>query len=477
MKQDNASILVVDDDSALRQSLTEVLEAAGYEVTAAADGESGLSLLKEQAFDLVLSDLALPGLDGMGLLNYLVGEQPGVPCIIITGYGTIANAVAAIRQGAYDYFTKPVDPTELRLVVARALEHRRLKWENLHLKKQLHRRYGFANMVGNSEAILRVFDLIRKVADTDSSVLILGESGTGKELIAHAIHYNSFRRDGPLIPVNCAAIPEELLESELFGHERGAFTHAVRTRIGRFEQANGGTIFLDEISEMSPGLQVKILRVLQNHSFERIGGIKTIRVDIRVIAATNRNLEDMVRQNKFREDLFYRLNVIPIQVPPLRDRVTDIPLLLHHFLQLFSRTKKKPLKRFSPAAQELLLKYPWPGNVRELENLVERLVILTEGEIIELADLPERFQSLILPLKDEAGSFPDQGIHFTDAVQAFERNLILKALRQSNWVKSQAAQLLHLNRTTLLEKMKKQNIPARPDFTPRPDRFSKNSTV
>jgi DNA-binding NtrC family response regulator len=477
MKQDNAAILVVDDDAALRQSLKEVLEAAGYEVTAAADGESGLHLLKEQAFDLVLTDLALPGLDGMGLLNYLVSEQPGVPCIIITGYGTIANAVAAIRQGAYDYFTKPVDPTELRLVVARALEHRRLKWENLHLKKQLRRRYGFANMVGNSDAILRVFDLIRKVADTDSSVLILGESGTGKELIAHAIHYNSCRRDGPLIPVNCAAIPEELLESELFGHERGAFTHAVRTRIGRFEQANGGTIFLDEISEMSPGLQVKILRVLQDHSFERIGGIKTLRVDIRVIAATNRDLEELVRQNKFREDLFYRLNVIPIQVPPLRDRVSDIPLLLHHFLQLFSRTKKKPLKRFSPAAQELLLKYPWPGNVRELENLVERLVILTEGETIEIADLPERLQSLFLPLKEESGSFPDQGIHFTDAVQAFERNLILKALRQSNWVKSQAAQLLHLNRTTLLEKMKKQNIPARPDFTPRPGRFSTNSTV
>jgi DNA-binding NtrC family response regulator len=466
MKQDNAAILVVDDDPAICQSLKEVLEAAGYEVTVAADGESGLHLLKEEAFDLVLSDLALPGLDGMGLLNYLVREQPEVPCIIITGYGTIANAVAAIRQGAYDYFTKPVDPTELRLVVARALEHRRLKWENLHLKKQLRRRYGFANMVGNSDAILQVFDLIRKVADTDSSVLILGESGTGKELIAHAIHYNSVRRDGPLIPVNCAAIPEELLESELFGHERGAFTHAVRTRIGRFEQANGGTIFLDEISEMSPALQVKILRVLQDHSFERIGGIKTIRVNIRVIAATNRNLEEMVRQNKFREDLFYRLNVIPIQVPPLRGRVSDIPLLLRHFLQLFSRTKKKPLKRFNPTAEELLLQYPWPGNVRELENLVERLVILTEGETIEIADLPDRFQSHILPLKEEAGSFPAHGIHFTDAVQAFERNLILKALRQSNWVKSQAAQLLHLNRTTLLEKMKKQNIPARPDFAP-----------
>jgi DNA-binding NtrC family response regulator len=468
MKRDNASILVVDDDLALLQSLKEILEAEGYGVTTAADGEQGLLLLKEQAFDLVLSDLALPGLGGMELLKYLRREQPGCPCIIITGYGTITNAVSAMRQGAYDYFTKPVDPTELRLVVGRALEHRRLKWENLHLKKQLHRRFGFANMVGNSDPMTRVFDLIRKVADSDSNVLILGESGTGKELIAHAIHYNSPRREGPLIPVNCAAIPEELLESELFGHERGAFTHAVRTRIGRFEQANGGTIFLDEISEMSPGLQVKILRVLQDHSFERIGGVKTIRVDIRVTAATNRNLEELVSQNKFREDLFYRLNVIPIRIPPLRERGADIPLLLQHFLQLFSRTKKKPLKRLSPAVQGLLQHYSWPGNVRELENLVERLVILVEGEVIEVSDLPEKLQRLIPAPQEKSEDFPERGIHFNDAVQSFERNLILQALRQSNWVKSQAAQLLHLNRTTLLEKMKKQNISSSPESPPCP---------
>ncbi|MFZ5447509.1 MAG: sigma-54-dependent transcriptional regulator [Thermodesulfobacteriota bacterium] len=475
MKQENASILVVDDDPALLQSLKEILEAEGYEVTTAIDGEQGLLRLREQAFDLVLSDLAMPGLDGMELLKHVKRELPECPCIIITGYGSIENAVAAIRQGAYDYFTKPVDATELRLVVGRALEHRRLKWENLHLKKQLHRRFGFGNMVGNSEPMIRVFDLIRKVADSDSNVLILGESGTGKELIAHAIHYNSPRREGPLIPVNCAAIPEDLLESELFGHERGAFTHAVRTRIGRFEQANGGTIFLDEISEMSPGLQVKILRVLQDHSFERIGGIKTIRVDIRVIAATNRNLEELVSQNKFREDLFYRLNVIPIAVPPLRERTSDIPLLVQHFLHIFSRTKKKPLKRLSPAVSDLLCQYPWPGNVRELENLMERLVILTEGEIIEIPDLPEKFQRLVLPPPEKPTDFPERGIHFTDAVASFERNLILKALRQTNWVKSQAAQLLHLNRTTLLEKMKKQNIPSSPESTPRPEKFFKDS--
>jgi DNA-binding NtrC family response regulator len=477
MKRDSASILVVDDDLALLQSLQEILEAEGYEVITAADGEQGLLLIKEQAFDLVLSDLAMPGLDGLQLLKYLRREQSECPCIIITGYGTISNAVAAMRQGAYDYFTKPVDATELRVVVARALEHRRLKWENFHLKKQLHRRFGFANMVGSSDPMTRVFDLIRKVADSDSNVLILGESGTGKELIAHAIHYNSPRAEGPLIPVNCAAIPEELLESELFGHERGAFTHAVRTRIGRFEQANGGTIFLDEISEMSPSLQVKILRVLQDHSFERIGGVKTIRVDIRVIAATNRNLEELVNQNKFREDLFYRLNVIPIRVPPLRERVPDIPLLVQHFLEFFSRTKKKPRKQLSPSVLDLLQQYPWPGNIRELENLMERLVILSEGEVIEVTDLPEKFQRLISPPAETPGDFSERGIHFNDAVQSFERNLILKALRQSNWVKTQAAQLLHLNRTTLLEKMKKQNIPSKPDSTSRLERVPKGSAL
>jgi DNA-binding NtrC family response regulator len=459
MKRERNPILVIDDDPAICQGLKEILETEGYDITTAPDGETALSHLKEQYFALVVTDLALPGLGGMDILNYLTGEHPECPCIIITGYGTIANAVAAMRQGAYDYLTKPVDPTELRLVVSRALEHRRLKWENLQLKRQLRKRYGFANMVGDSEAISRVFELIRKVADTDSTVLILGESGTGKELIAHAIHYHSSRRDGPLIPVNCAAIPEELLESELFGHERGAFTHAVRTRLGRFEQANGGTIFLDEISEMSPGLQVKILRVLQDHSFERIGGVKTIQVDIRVIAATNQDLEELVRQNKFREDLYYRLNVIPIRVPPLRDRVSDIPLLAAHFLRQFSRTKQKPLKRLSPQVLDLLRCYSWPGNIRELENLMERVVVLSEGEVVEVSDLPERFHHLLPGAPREAEEFPEQGLRFTDAVQAFERRLILTALSKSDWVKSRAAKLLHLNRTTLLEKMKKQNIP------------------
>ncbi len=473
MEQGNANILVIDDVLAVRQSLQEILGTEGYEVETAPDGESGLQRVKDQPFDLVLTDLALPGLGGMDILKYLVRHQPDCSCIIITGYGTIQNSVTAMRLGAFDYLCKPVDPQELRLVVARALEHRRLKRENLQLKKQLHKRYGFANIVGNSEAIIQVFELIKKVADTDSTVLILGESGTGKELINRAIHYNSMRREGPLIPVNCAAIPEELLESELFGHERGAFTHAIRTRIGRFEQANGGTIFLDEIADMSPSLQVKILRVLQDRSFERIGGVKTIKVDIRVIAATNQDLEEMVRKGRFREDLYYRLNVIPIRVPPLRDRASDIPLLVQHFLHEFSRKKKKPTKHLSSETMDLLMRYPWPGNVRELENLMERLVILSEGEEIPASELPERFRNKPASAPQaKPQEIPDNGIHLTAAVQEFERNLILKALDKSNWVKSRAAQLLNLNRTTLLEKMKKQNILPASNFASVPKNFS-----
>ncbi len=468
----HATILIIEDDRSQREALAEILAGEGFEVETAPDGETGVSRLQETGFDVVLTDMALPGLGGMEVLKYLVRHRPEALCIIVTGYATIKNSVTAMRLGAYDYLAKPVNPQELRLVLKRALEHKNLKEENLHLKKQLSKRFGFANIIGASDAITQVFDLIRKVADTDATVLLLGESGTGKELIARAIHYNSHRRQGPLIPVNCAAIPEELLESELFGHERGAFTHAVRTRLGRFEQANGGAIFLDEIADMSPNLQVKILRVLQDRAFERLGGVKTIKVDIRVIAATNQDLEGMVKQGRFREDLFYRLNVIPIRVPPLRERTSDIPLLANHFLEDFSRRKKQPPKRLSPEVMELLLHYPWPGNVRELENLMERLVILSEGQVLEASDLPERFRAALPGARMLASAdFPDQGVHLTSAVQEFERQLILKALEKSRWVKSRAAQLLHLNRTTLIEKMKKQRIEPSPDLPSLPKKF------
>jgi DNA-binding NtrC family response regulator len=455
----HASILVVEDDRAQREALQEILQQDGYDLETVPDGETGLKRLQEQGYDLVLTDMSLPGVGGLDILKFLVHHQPHCLCIIITGYATVENSVDAMRLGAYDYLPKPVDPQELRLVVQRALEHQHLQQENLQLKKQLFKRFGFTNIIGTSEPIVQLFELIRKVADTDSTVLLLGESGTGKELIARALHYNSLRRQGNLVAVNCSAIPEELLESELFGHERGAFTHAVRTRIGRFEQASGGTIFLDEIADMSPGLQVKLLRVLQDRSFEHIGGVKSIKVDIRVIAATNQELETLVKQGNFREDLYYRLNVIPIRVPPLRERVSDIPLLVLHFLQEFSKKKKKPAKRLSPQAMELLVRYPWPGNVRELENLMERLVILTEGDEVKVEDLPQRFR--------EAGSigpgvesidFPADGLNLPQALQDLERRLILTALERSNWVKSRAAQLLNLNRTTLIEKMKKQQI-------------------
>ena len=454
-----AGILVVEDDRAQREALQEILQEEGYDLETVPDGETGLRRLQEQGFDLVLTDMSLPGVGGLDILKFLVQHQPHCLCIIVTGYATVKNSVDAMRQGAYDYLPKPVDPQELRLVVRRALEHQRLQQENLHLKKQLFKRFGFSNIIGTSEPIAQLFELIRKVADTDSTVLLLGESGTGKELIARALHYNSQRRQGNLVAVNCAAIPEELLESELFGHERGAFTHAIRTRIGRFEQASGGTMFLDEVADMSPGLQVKLLRVLQEHSFERIGGVKGIKVDIRVIAATNQDLETLVRQGNFREDLYYRLNVIPILIPPLRERVADIPLLVTHFLQEFSKKKKKPAKRLSPQAMELLVRYPWPGNVRELENLVERLVILTEGDVVGVEDLPQRFrESGSLGADGESIDFPGAGLNLPQALQEFERRLIIKALERSNWVKSRAAQLLNLNRTTLIEKMKKQQI-------------------
>ena len=452
------SILVVDDSPAVRENLSELLTAEGYEVDSCAGGKEALQYVQERTYDVVLTDLSMPDVDGMAVLSFLAEHFPETSCIIITGFGTIQNAVNAMRVGAYDYLCKPVESQQILLVVARSMEHQRLRRENLRLKKQLREKFGFDNIIGTSEPMCQVFDLIRKVADSDSNVLILGESGTGKELVARAIHYNGQRQANPLIPVNCGAIPEDLLESELFGHEKGAFTHAIRTRIGRFEQAHGGTIFLDEIGDMSPNLQVKILRVLQDHQFERIGGQKTIKVNIRVIAATNRDLQELVKNGKFREDLYYRLNVIPIRIPPLRERRSDIPMLVNHFTQEFGRKKNKPACRVSPAVMRLLIAYDWPGNVRELENLIERLVILSEGEVLDIPDLPEHFQHNPHETLRLNADIPAAGLPLQKMLSDLERQLIIKALNQSGWVKNQAAQLLQLNRTTLVEKIKKQKI-------------------
>jgi DNA-binding NtrC family response regulator len=390
--------------------------------------------------------------------------SPDLPCIVITGYGSAEQSVEALRAGAFWYLEKPFEQGHLdvvRRLVEQAIEVGRLKAENRLLQSQLRSRYRFENVVGSSPALREVLEVVGKVAETDSTVLITGESGTGKELIARAIHYNSPRAERMLVTVNCGAIPEELLESELFGHVRGAFTNAVSARQGRFSLADGGTIFLDEIGDMSPNLQVKLLRVLQDRTFEPVGSSKTVAVDVRVIAATNQELEQAIRERRFREDLYYRLNVIPIEVPPLRVRGEDVALLAHHFLGVANRDKGKRVEGITPEALELLCGYDWPGNVRELENLMERLVIFRgEGEV-RPEDLPAAFHRREAPTVS-VPRLPPAGLSFRDVVDDFETDLILQALEQTQWNKNQAARLLGLNRTTLLEKIKKKGLEDRP---------------
>jgi len=451
-------ILLIDDSPEILDNLSECLTSEGYDITTTSDGTSGVSMIEKKFYDIILTDMKMPGADGMEVLKFMKEHSPESICIILTGYGTIKNAVEAIKSGAFDYLTKPVKMDEIVITLNRALEYRNLKRENINLRNQLKRKYQFKNIIGESPSIQEVFETVEKVADTDSTVLILGESGTGKELIARALHYNSYRREGPFVPVNCAAIPSELLESELFGHEKGAFTNAIRTRVGRFELANGGTLFLDEIGDMNPNLQSKLLRVLQERQFERIGGVKPIKVDIRIISATHQDLKKAVLKKKFREDLYYRLNVIPIEIPPLRQRKSDIPLLAFHFIHHFSKSKRKKVTGITDEAMERLMEYDWPGNVRELENMIERLIILAGSEMIDLPDLPER---VLPPASKEIGGtmdIPQEGLSLDTALNELEKQLILQALNKSGWVKNKAAQLLHMNRTTLIEKIKRQNL-------------------
>jgi len=453
---DYHKVLVVDDDKDSRDSLVELLKGEDFEVWGMDSGGAALDILKEKDPGIILTDLKMPKMDGLQLLEQIKSTSPQSIVVVFTGYASIETAVKAMKLGAYDYIVKPFLFEEIKIILQRAIEYQKLQNENILLKQNLKAKYRFQNIIGDSENIEEIFRYVEKIANTDSTILISGESGTGKELIARAIHFNSDRRNRPLISVNCGAIPEDLLESEMFGHEKGSFTGAIKTRIGRFEMANGGTIFLDEITDMSPGLQVKLLRVLQEHEFERVGGVKTIKVDIRVIAATNQDLEKAVAQGKFREDLYYRLNVIPIKLPPLRERKSDIPLLVNHFIDRFNKEKNCKIKGLSKECIEHLINYPWPGNVRELENMLERLVILKGEGTIEASDLPEKV------LNSELDSFPisipDSGISFDVAVNEFEKGLILNALKKSNWVKNRAAKLLHLNRTTLVEKMKRINL-------------------
>ena len=454
------NVLVVDDEELYRRALERILTRVGHNVISARGASEALQVVTEQPVDLVLSDIQMPGINGLELIRQIRDIAPDLPCIVITGYGSPEQSVEALRAGAFWYLEKPFDQGHLdvvRRLVEQAIEMGRLKAENRLLQNQLRYQYRFENIVGNSPALRDVLDVVAKVAETDSTVLVTGESGTGKELIARAIHYNSPRAAQMLVTVNCGAIPEELLESELFGHVRGAFTNAVNHREGRFSLADDGTIFLDEIGDMSPNLQVKLLRVLQDRTFEAVGSSKTVSVNVRVIAATNQDLEQAIANRRFREDLFYRLNVIPIEVPPLRKRAEDIPLLAQHFLEVANQERDKQVKGISHEGMERLCSYAWPGNVRELENLMERLVILCDAGEIRSEDLPDQFSQQEAPTV-AVPQLPPTGLSFRDVVDDFETDLILQALEQTQWNKNRAARLLGLNRTTLLEKIKKKGL-------------------
>lgn len=453
-------VLVVDDEELYRRALERILARVGHNVLMARDATEAMGIVSSQPVDLVLCDIKMPGINGLELVRQIHDVEPDLPCIVITGYSSAENSIEALRAGAFWYLEKPFEQERLdvvRRLVDQAIEHGRLKTENRALHSQLRSRYKFDNIIGKSQALQEVLSVVEKVANTDSTVLITGESGSGKELIARALHYNSGRANRMMVTVNCGAIPEELLESELFGHVKGAFTNAVHHREGRFALADGGTIFLDEIGDMSPNLQVKLLRVLQERTFEPVGSSKTIKVDVRVIAATNQHLEELIEKKIFREDLYYRLNVLPIEAPPLRNRVDDIPLLVHHFIDLGNQERNTEIDGISEEAMKLLMNYAWPGNVRELKNLIERVMILrSEGEIGG-EDLPAQFHR-VQERSHPAPRVSDAGIEFNEVVAQLETDLILQALEQTHWNKNRAAGLLGLNRTTLLEKIKKKGL-------------------
>ncbi len=451
------SILVIDDKDSMRQMLSKTLESEGYEVETARDGEGGLEKAKEKRYDLVLADLKLPKMNGLEVLSTLKELDPEVGVIMMTAYGTIESAVEAMKQGAFDFLTKPFDTDHLNVLIKRALENRRLLAENILLREELTHNLGYAEIIGKCEKMKEVSRLIQKVAPSDTTVLLLGESGTGKELFARAIHSLSLRRKSPYVAINCAAIPRELLENELFGSEKGAYTGAVARKMGKFEIAEGGTIFLDEVGDLDIALQAKLLRVLQDRTFERLGGTKTISVNVRLIAASNTDLKKAIEKKQFREDLYYRLSVFPITIPPLRERREDIPNLAEYFVKKYCAEMKKSPKTISPEAQALLDKYHWPGNVRELENTIERAIILCEGKRI----LPEHL-AIRIPTPNEIRLREGAGLkevgHYAQAEA--ERALIVRVLNQVRGNKRKAAQALKIDYTTLFEKIKKYSIDA-----------------
>jgi DNA-binding NtrC family response regulator len=443
-----------------RSALERILSRVGHQVVMARDASEAMAVVTSQPLDLVLTDLRMPGINGAELIRQIRELEPDLPCILITGYGSAEASVEALRAGAFWYLEKPFDQESLDVVrglVKQAIEHGQLKSENRALHTQLRSKYKFESIIGKSAALRQVLDTVEKVADTDSTVLVTGESGTGKELVARALHFNSRRASRPLITVNCGAIPEELLESELFGHVKGAFTNAIASREGRFGAANGGTIFLDEIGDMSPTLQVKLLRVVQDRSFEPVGSSKTQTVDVRVIAATNQPLEKLIEEKRFREDLYYRLNVLPIRVPSLRERRDDIPLLIHHFLDVANQDERTAVDGITDAAMEQLIQYSWPGNVRQLENVIERMTVLQGTGDLDVDGLPPEIATSA-PSSAIAPRLGPDGLSFNSVVDQVETDLILQALAQTNWNKNRAAVLLGLNRTTLLEKIKKKGL-------------------
>jgi two-component system response regulator PilR (NtrC family) len=449
-------LLLVDDESALREAIAERLADHGFLVEQAASGEQAIERLAEFAFDIVISDLRLPGVDGRRVIEAALDRYPDIIAIVITGYGTVKDAVDAIKQGASDFITKPFQFDALLHVLRSALEQRRLKSENAYLRSQLENRYRIDGLVGRSRAMRDLCHLLETVATTSSTVLITGETGTGKELAARAIHHNSPRRAQRFVAINCSAIPETLLEAELFGHVRGAFTGAVGARQGRLEQAHRGTLFLDEVGTMSPALQAKLLRVLQEREFERVGDSHTVKIDVRVIAATHSDLARMVADGAFREDLFYRLNVIPVRLPALRERREDIPLLVQHFLQKLSAESGRAGVTVSQESMRRLMAYSWPGNVRQLENALERALAFSHGRPqIDVADLSPEIQNQPVSAESDTTWFPEDGVDFDSYIESVELSLIRRSLERTQGNKRQAARLLNLKRTTLIEKLKR----------------------
>ena len=452
------NILIAEDDDTCRSILVELLSGNEYIINAVKDGREALIALADNQYDLIITDQRMPYCDGTELLKIIKREYPESIVVMMTGYATITNSVENIKFGAFDYISKPFKNDAIKAVVKKALTQARRQNEKGIPDNQIKQLFNFDKIVGASDCMKLIYKKIEKVAISDSTIAIYGESGTGKELVARALHTNSDRHDGPFITVNCGAIPEDLLESELFGHEKGAFTGAICNRTGRFELAHGGTIFLDEIGDMSPTLQIKLLRVIQEREFERIGGMKSIAVDVRIITATNQDLEKAVAEKKFREDLFYRINVIPIHLPPLRKRKSDIPLLADHFLRIFNRSKNNNIKDITPEALDCLTEYYWPGNVRELQNLIEMLAVMNESEHITLQELPGKIKRDTQRIDEFNIDIPNEGIGLSTTISRFEKKILCQALEQSGHVKSKAAKLLSLNRTTFVEKLKRYKI-------------------